>query len=141
MFIDEFLFECVKPIIFNSADPQQTCEIGPTLVYCWANVVDGGPTVNQRWADVSCLVGHMLSQASMSTVHRPRCDRLPRLPRPNYSLAHNRAPHRHSQSRARIKRICDGNYSSLQYSQQREIMMCFYITCLKVGMIIQLQID
>ena len=27
---------------------QQTREVGPTLVYGWANVVDGGPTVSQR---------------------------------------------------------------------------------------------
>ena len=36
---------------------QQTWGVGPTLVYCWANVVDGGPTVIQRWANVSCLLG------------------------------------------------------------------------------------
>ena len=24
----------------------------------WANVVDGAPTVNQRWADVLCLLGY-----------------------------------------------------------------------------------
>ena len=29
--------------------------VGPMLVYCWASVVDGGPTVNQRWANVPCL--------------------------------------------------------------------------------------
>ena len=28
---------------------QQALDVGPTLVYCWANVVDVGPTVNQRW--------------------------------------------------------------------------------------------
>ena len=28
----------------------------PTLVYCWPNVYDVGPTVNQRWANVSCLL-------------------------------------------------------------------------------------
>ena len=36
---------------------QQTWDDGPTLVYCWPSVVDGGPTVNQRWAHVSCLLG------------------------------------------------------------------------------------
>ena len=36
----------------------QTWDVDPTLFYCWANVVDGGPTVNQRWANVSCLLGY-----------------------------------------------------------------------------------
>ena len=30
---------------------------GPMLVYCWANVVDGAPIVNQRLANVSCFLG------------------------------------------------------------------------------------
>ena len=29
----------------------------PKIVYCWASVVDGWPTVNQRWNNVSCLLG------------------------------------------------------------------------------------
>ena len=29
----------------------------PTLVYCWPTVYDVGPTVNQRWTNVSCLLG------------------------------------------------------------------------------------
>ena len=28
-----------------------------TLAFCWANVVDGGPTVSERWANVSCCWG------------------------------------------------------------------------------------
>ena len=32
-------------------------EYSPALVYCWTNVIDGGPTVNQRWANASCLLG------------------------------------------------------------------------------------
>ena len=39
---------------------QQTLDAGPTLVYCWASVVDGGRTVNQRWANVSCLLGYYI---------------------------------------------------------------------------------
>ena len=31
---------------------QQTWYIAPMLVYCWASVVDGGPTLNQHWVDV-----------------------------------------------------------------------------------------
>ena len=26
-----------------------TFEIIPMLIYCWASVVDGGPTLNQHW--------------------------------------------------------------------------------------------
>ena len=44
----------------------------PTLVYCWVNVVDGGPTVNQRgptcpvWWDLprSIFVSHTLVSSS-----------------------------------------------------------------------------
>ena len=35
---------------------------GPTLVYCWADVVDGGPTVNQRWVVVSWLLDTPVNQ-------------------------------------------------------------------------------
>ena len=28
-----------------------------TLGQGWANVIDGGPTVNQRWPNVPCLLG------------------------------------------------------------------------------------
>ena len=43
---------------------QQTWEVGPTFVYRWANVVDGGPTVNHCWANVSCLLGLLLADYS-----------------------------------------------------------------------------
>ena len=33
-------------------------DIGQTLVYCWASVYDAGPTVSQRWANVSSLLGY-----------------------------------------------------------------------------------
>ena len=43
---------------FSRVATQQTWEVGQALVYCWANVIDGGPTINQRnWASVSCLLG------------------------------------------------------------------------------------
>ena len=45
----------------------QTWEAGPALVYCLASVVDGGPTVNQRWANVTCLLGINLNN---SRAHR-----------------------------------------------------------------------
>ena len=39
------------------AAAQETWNVGATLVYCWASVEDGGPAVNQRWANVSRLLG------------------------------------------------------------------------------------
>ena len=51
-------FACTKTgATAVSVMAQQTCAVGPTLVYCWASVVDGGPAVNQCWANVSCLLG------------------------------------------------------------------------------------
>ena len=38
---------------------------GPTLVYCWSNVVDGGPTVNQRWANVLYFLGGIIHNLSV----------------------------------------------------------------------------
>ena len=36
---------------------QQTRDVDPMLIQCWANVEDGGPTLNQYWVNVSCLLG------------------------------------------------------------------------------------
>ena len=36
---------------------QQTRDIEPLLIQCWASVVDGGPTLNQQWLNVACLLG------------------------------------------------------------------------------------
>ena len=36
---------------------QQTRDIEPLLVQCWASVVDGGPTLNQQWLNGACLLG------------------------------------------------------------------------------------
>ena len=30
------------------------------LGQCWADVVDGGPTLNQHWSNVSCLLGRQM---------------------------------------------------------------------------------
>ena len=43
--------------IYCNLTSKQTWGVGPTLVYSWANVVVGGPTINQRWANASCLLG------------------------------------------------------------------------------------
>ena len=37
---------------------QQTRYIDPMLVQCWTSVVDGDPTLDQHWIDVSCLLGY-----------------------------------------------------------------------------------
>ena len=36
--------------------PQQTRHVEPMLVQCWADVVDGGPTLTQNWFNVSSLL-------------------------------------------------------------------------------------
>ena len=36
---------------------QQTRDVEPLSVQCWASVVDGGPTLNQQWLNVSSLLG------------------------------------------------------------------------------------
>ena len=38
---------------------QQTQDIVPMLVQCWFTVYDAGPTLNQQWDSVSCLLGLM----------------------------------------------------------------------------------
>ena len=34
-----------------------TLHIAPMLFQCWPAVNDGGPTLNQPWVSVSCLLG------------------------------------------------------------------------------------
>ena len=36
---------------------QQTRDVRPMLIQSWASVADGGPTLNQHWANVPCLLG------------------------------------------------------------------------------------
>ena len=35
----------------------QTGYVKPMPIYCWADVGDGGPTLNRHWFNVSCLLG------------------------------------------------------------------------------------
>ena len=48
----------------NQVDPitvvlsQQTRYINPMLAQCWPTVYDAGPTLDQHWVDVSCLLGY-----------------------------------------------------------------------------------
>ena len=48
------------PIITLSATTQQTRNIEPVLVQCWASVADDGPTVNQHSLNVPSLLGIVL---------------------------------------------------------------------------------
>ena len=42
-------------LMTNVALPsKQTRDADPMLVYCWASVEDAGPTLNQRWVNISC---------------------------------------------------------------------------------------
>ena len=36
---------------------KKTRDIEPMLSQCWADVVESGPTLNQHWFNVSCLLG------------------------------------------------------------------------------------
>ena len=48
---------------------QQTRHIDPLLDQCWANVVDGGPTLIQHWIGVSYLVDSILNQIVIMIIH------------------------------------------------------------------------
>ena len=39
---------------------QQTWDVGPTPLCCWATVCDASPTANQRWANISCLLCRLI---------------------------------------------------------------------------------
>ena len=41
--------------------------INPVLTKCWASVVDGGPTLDQHWVDVSCLQVYVISSTLIDT--------------------------------------------------------------------------
>ena len=43
-------------LAFTSCISQQTRDIHPRLVQCWTSVIDGEPTLNQPWVNVSCLL-------------------------------------------------------------------------------------
>ena len=48
-----------------SVNTRQTPDGSPVLVQCWPSVCDAGPTLNQHWTSVSCLLG-----GGRSTVYR-----------------------------------------------------------------------
>ena len=43
--------------VHPECETQQTWHIYLMFDQCWANVVDGGPTLVKHWVDVSCLLG------------------------------------------------------------------------------------
>ena len=51
-----------------SAHSQHTRDIEPTLGQCWAEVVDGGSTLNQHWFNVSCLLCPVCSLTALPVV-------------------------------------------------------------------------
>ena len=52
-------FFCKEPILcsIKAGTSQQTRDVDVMLVWCWASVADGGPTLNQHWHNVSCILG------------------------------------------------------------------------------------
>ena len=44
-------------MLHQLTNTQQTRDVGPVLDWCWPSVVDGGTTLVQHWANVSCLLG------------------------------------------------------------------------------------
>ena len=57
----------------DASTPQQTQVIDPMLVQCWASVVDGGPTLDQHWVYVSCLLGPGFRSVRQQTSFSCRC--------------------------------------------------------------------
>ena len=53
---------------------QQARGVDPMLVYCWASVADGGPTLKQHWFNVSFLLGRPRKPNVVLMVgHRLQC--------------------------------------------------------------------
>ena len=53
-----------------------TRNLSPMLDQCWANVVDGGPTLVKHWVDVSCLLGYRVGLHSKLNKHTNTLERL-----------------------------------------------------------------
>ena len=70
---------CHRPTLLSVFPPQVSCHlIGPALLYCWHTGDNVGPTVNQLWAGVSCLLGgEVFSHVMLFDIifyHRCRCE-------------------------------------------------------------------
>ena len=55
MIYDQTQEDVVGPLPI--AANQQTWDVQPMLVQCWASVVDDGLALQQQWLMVSCLLG------------------------------------------------------------------------------------
>ena len=44
-------------LLYAALQCQPTRDIEPMLAQCWASDVDGGPTLNQHWLNISCWLG------------------------------------------------------------------------------------
>ena len=62
----------MQPLSSGDHKAQPDRDVGPTLVYCWPTVYDGGPTVNQRCVNVSCLLGGSHTSPAESRGFRSR---------------------------------------------------------------------
>ena len=47
---------------------QQTRDIEPLLVQCLVRVLDGGPTFNQQWLNILCLLGNFCLLFKKNTI-------------------------------------------------------------------------
>ena len=50
--------------------PQQTRDVHPLLVHCWATVYDAGPSLNQQWANDSYLMRPFLDRSILVVAER-----------------------------------------------------------------------
>ena len=48
--------------------PLHTQDVDSMLVHCWTTVYDVGPTANQHWVNVSCLLGKPIGDHTFATV-------------------------------------------------------------------------
>ena len=54
------VYACMVSIwseLYGWSGAQQARDVDSILVWCWASFVDGGPTANQHWVNISCLPG------------------------------------------------------------------------------------
>ena len=52
---------CTHHVLKAACSGVSQQQMKPVLVWCWANVVDGGTTLNQHRHSVSCLLGGQVS--------------------------------------------------------------------------------
>ena len=55
----------LEPDLLTGSHHTQYVE--PMLIYCWSNVVDAEPTLNQHWFKVSCLTSYYVQSGLWTT--------------------------------------------------------------------------